>query len=270
MLLPLVFASNLLLAGAKPEVFPQAKPFLRRGHHFIVCAHRGDHNIAPENSIDAYLRAAKEGADYGEADLRMTKDGVMVLMHDDTVDRTTDGHGRVQDLTFEQIRALHFKNPSVPDQKVPTFEELLDAVRGKMGIYMDIKAVHPKDVLPLLKKHRMEKQVIAYLYGPAHRAEWIKDAPEIPIISDNNMKSVDQIEAEWKPTPFAITDGGFRGYTLEFVQKFHTMGVVVVPDIQGRDENEAKWQPMLDMGVDGLQTDHPAELIAFLKSKKLR
>ncbi len=269
MILSLLFAS-LLTPGHNPYPNPVAKPFLRRGHHFIVCAHRGDHTVAPENSLDAYERAAKDGADYGEADLRMTKDGVIVLMHDDTVDRTTDGHGRVADLTFAEIRALHFKHPVRMDEKVPTFEELLDDVRGRLRIYMDIKAVHPKDVLPLLKKHHMEKEVIAYLYGPMHRSEWIHDAPEIPIISDNEIKSSDQIERDWKPFPFAITDGGYREYTAEFVQKFHDLGVAVVPDIQSGDESPSKWQPMLDMGVDGLQTDHPADLIAFLKSKHLR
>lgn len=269
MTLTLLLASHLAF-GSFVEEKPFADKFLRKGHRFIVCAHRGDHTVAPENSLDAYERAAKEGADYGEADLRMTKDGVIVLMHDATVDRTTDGHGQVDQMTFEEIRALHFKNAPRPDEKVPTFEELLDRVKGKMSIYMDIKAVHAKDVLPLLKKHHMEKDVIAYLYGPIHRREWINDAPEIPIISDNAMKSTDQIETDLKPAPFAITDGSFRQYTPEFVKKFHELGVAVVPDIQGADESPTKWQPLIDMGADGLQTDHPGDLIAFLKSKRLR
>ena len=259
-----------VLNGQNPYPNPLAKPFLRRGHHFIVCAHRGDHTEAPENSLDAYERAAKDGADFGEADLRMTKDGVIVLMHDDTVDRTTDGHGRVSNFTFSEIRALHFKHPLRPNEKIPTFEELLTDIKGKLSIYMDIKAVHATDVLPLLKKHHMEHDVIAYLYGPQHRKEWIRDAPEIPIISDNDIKSTDQIEADWKPYPFAITDGGYRDYTAEFVAKFHQLGVAVVPDIQGSDESPAKWAPVLEMGVDGLQTDHPGDLIKFLRSKHLR
>ncbi|MFK5221759.1 glycerophosphodiester phosphodiesterase, partial [Lactobacillus helveticus] len=76
----------LLLAFAVSQDRPLdiAKPLLRPGHSFIVCAHRGDHVLAPENSLDAYERAAADDADYGETDLRMTKDGVIVLMHDDT------------------------------------------------------------------------------------------------------------------------------------------------------------------------------------------
>ncbi len=269
MILSILIASHLI-TYPQSRPFPFAKMYARKGHHFIVCAHRGDHTEAPENSLDAYEWAAKEGADYGEADLRLTKDGVIVLMHDDTVDRTTDGHGRVSDMTLEEIKSLHFKHPLRPDEKVPTFEELLRDIRGKLSIYMDIKAVHPKDVLPLLKKYHMQKDVIAYLYGPAHRQEWIREAPQIPIISDNAMQSAEKIEANWKPTPFAITDGGYRDYTAEFVNKFHQLGVAVVPDIQGRDEAPAKWQPMIDIGVDGLQTDHPADLIAYLKKLGIR
>jgi glycerophosphoryl diester phosphodiesterase len=260
-----------LFTSRQNRPLPFAKTILGRGHHFIVCAHRGDHTEAPENSLDAYERAIKDGADYGETDLRMTKDGVIVLMHDNTVDRTTDGHGKVSDLTFEEIRKLHFKHALRPNEKVPTFEELLDTVRGKLKIYMDIKAVHATDVVPLLKKHRMEKNVIAYLYGPAHRDEWLRDAPQIPIISDlMTMKSGEQIEREWRAHPLAITDGGYEDYRLEFVEKWHALGVAVVPDIQGSDESPAKWQPMIDMGVDGLQTDHPKDLVDYLKSKHIR
>ena len=244
-----------------------AKPFLREDHHFIVCAHRGDHTLAPENSLDAYERAAADDADFGETDLRMTKDGVIVLMHDDTVDRTTDGHGKVKDMTLAEIRALHFKHPIRPEEKVPTFEELLETVKGKLNIYMDIKAVHAKDVLPLLIKHGMMKNVIAYVYTPSQRDEWRKDAPTIPVISDLfTMKSPEQIEKDWKPHPFAITDGGYDGYNIEFVKKWHSLGVAVVPDIQSKDEGPEQWKPMLDMGVDGLQTDHPGDMVSLLKS----
>ena len=268
MILAVAF-SVLVLNQDRPLEF--VRPLLRPGHNFIVCSHRGDHLIAPENSIEAYERAIADGADYGEIDLRMTKDGVMVLMHDDTVDRTTDGHGKVKDLTLSEIRSMHFKKATRPDQKVPTFEELLDTTKGKLNIYMDIKAVHAKDVLPILKRYRVEKNVIAYVYSPAQKDEWRNDAPGIPVIADLfMMKSPEQIEKDWRAHPFAITDGGHNGYTPEFVQKWHALGVAVVPDIQGSDEGPDKWKPSIDMGVDGLQTDHPAELIQYLSMLGIR
>lgn len=267
MILPIAVAAWSLLSD-RPLEF--VKPFLRNGHHFVVCAHRGDHTEAPENTLDAYETAVQDDADFGETDLRMTKDGVIVLMHDDKVDRTTDGHGRVTSFTFADIRALKIKGARRPDEKVPTFDELLADVKGKLSIYMDIKAVHAKDVLPLLKKYGMEKDVIAYVYTPWQVDEWRRDAPEIPIITDFQMKSGDQIESTWRAHPFAITDGGYEDYTGEFINTWHRLNVAVVPDIQGQDESPAKWKPMIDMGVDGLQTDHPKALVEYLKSLGLR
>lgn len=250
---------------------PFVRPFLRRGRHFVVCAHRGDHTIAPENTLDAYERAIGDEADYGETDLRTTKDGVIVLMHDSTVDRTTDGHGKVEDLTFAEIRSLKIKGAKREGELVPTFEELLKITKGKLRIYMDIKAVHPNQVLPLLKKYRMEKEVIAYVYGPDQRKEWASEAPQIPMISDlENMTSPDQIETDWSVSKFAISDGSALSYKPEYVAKWHQLGVAVVPDIQNPLEGPAQWQRFIDMGVDGFQTDHPGALVKYLKERGIR
>lgn len=235
-----------------------------------MCAHRGDHTEAPENTLDAYETAVRDDADFGETDLRMTKDGVIVLMHDDKVDRTTDGTGRVSSFTFEGIRALKIKGARRADEKVPTFEELLRDVKGKLYIYMDIKAVRAKDVLPLLKKYDMEHDVIAYVYSPDQVDEWHRDAPQIPVITDFEMKSDAQIEKTWSAHPFAITDGGSEDYSKSYVETWHRLKVAVVPDIQGQDEAPAKWQPVIDIGVDGLQTDHPKALIEYLKTLGIR
>lgn len=262
-LLALTLSSAL---GERP--LPFVKPFLLPGHRFVVVAHRGSHLEAPENSLDAYEQAIKDGCDFGEADLRMTKDGVIVLMHDGTVDRTTDGHGKVSDLTFAEIRALHFKKPRRPNERVPTFEELLDVCKGKLKVYMDIKAVRATDVLPLLAKHGMQKDVIAYLYGPVHRAEWAKAAPSVPVISDlDSVKTPDQAEKLWRTSKFQLTDGDYQG---DFVAKWHSLGVALVTDVQSPQEGPAYWQPLIDRGLDGFQTDHPAELVKYLKEKGIR
>jgi len=227
--------------------------------------------VAPENTLDAYERAIADDADYGETDLRTTKDGVIVLMHDSTVDRMTDGHGKVEDLTFAEIRALKVKGALREGELVPTFEELLKVTKGKLRIYMDIKAVHPSQVLPLLKKFRMEKEVIAYVYSAAQRKEWATEAPHIPVISDlENMTSPDQIERDWSASKFAISDGNALHYKPEFVAKWHQLGVAVVPDIQNPLESPSQWQPFIDMGVDGFQTDHPGALVKYLKERGIR
>lgn len=117
-------------------------------HQHMVIGHRAAGGqmgvIAPENTLAAVRAAIIMGLDGIEIDVRDTKDGHLVLMHDDTVDRTTDGHGKVSDLTLDRIRALHIKvNKGLAGDfsclKVPTFEEVLAMAKGRLFIDIDTK-----------------------------------------------------------------------------------------------------------------------------------
>lgn len=96
-----------------------------------ACAHRGDCKVAPENTLPAIVSAVQKGAAMIEFDVQKTKDGHLVIMHDTTVDRTTNGKGRVSDLTFAEIRALDagsWFSPEFAGTQVPTLEEVLDVI----------------------------------------------------------------------------------------------------------------------------------------------
>src|SRR5260370_483413 len=84
----------------------QPNPVPKPRHRFTVVCHRGNHVAYPENSMAAYEEAIKVDADYIEIDLRTTKDGQLISMHDATVNRMTDGTGAVKDLTFAEIEKL--------------------------------------------------------------------------------------------------------------------------------------------------------------------
>ena len=276
-LLTMMAATTVLMNGSGLDrPLPFARPFLLKHHHFIVCAHRGDHTASPENSLEAIEAAIKDDVDFVELDLRTTKDGQIVLMHDDTIDRMTNGVGKVRDLTFDWIRDLRLKGSqkdSLGNEagKVPTFEEALEVAKGRVQIYMDIKDVTPAQVLPLLRKHGMERRVIAYVYDARQRDAWHAEAPRIPLISDlGGMKDVAQIESDWTASRFAITDGSALHYKPEFVDQWHKLGVAVVPDIQNPGESPRQWKPFIDMGVDGFQTDHPGQLVAYLTELGIR
>ena len=93
-----------------------------------LCAHRGCLDTHPENTLPAFREAVRLGAQMIEFDIQLTSDNVLVLMHDETVDRTTDGHGSVGDLTFAEIRKLDAgkkKDPAFAGTPIPTFEETL-------------------------------------------------------------------------------------------------------------------------------------------------
>ena len=101
-----------------------------------VIAHRGDSAHAPENTVLAFRRAVQSGAGWLEMDVQRTQDGRLVVMHDETVDRTTDGSGRVADLTFNQIQSLHIGD----SERVPAFEEAIRlAKESGVGIFPEAK-----------------------------------------------------------------------------------------------------------------------------------
>ncbi len=93
---------------------------------FLTIGHRGVMGVEPENTLRSFVRADREGLDVIELDLHLSKDGALVVMHDAEVDRTTDGSGRVSDLTLAELRELD----AGQGERVPVFEEVVDAVKA--------------------------------------------------------------------------------------------------------------------------------------------
>ena len=112
-----------------------------RGRPFIL-AHRGVMRSEPENTLRSFHRALDQGADLLETDLHFSADGEIMLMHDPTVDRTTDGSGAVGEMTLDEIKALRTRSPvddSLTDQTVPTLRELIDATNREIPLALELK-----------------------------------------------------------------------------------------------------------------------------------
>src|SRR5215472_16636271 len=119
-----------------------AAPISAQARHVVAIAHRGEHLHNPENTMPAFQEAVRLGADYVEVDVRTTADGKLVLSHDASVDRCTNGKGEVAKMTFDEIRALDAgvkKGPEFAGTKIPAFDEVLDCARRKINIYVDVK-----------------------------------------------------------------------------------------------------------------------------------
>ncbi|XP_077683629.1 glycerophosphodiester phosphodiesterase 1 isoform X2 [Eretmochelys imbricata] len=135
----------LRLFSLEPVSLPRAQHILQPRGAAARIAHRGGGHDAPENTLAAIRQAAKNGATGVELDLEFTADGIPILMHDDTVERTTDGSGSLRDFTFEEIRKL---NPSAKHrlwrdfrgEKVPTLKEaVMECMHYNLIIYFDVK-----------------------------------------------------------------------------------------------------------------------------------
>ncbi|XP_049759757.1 glycerophosphodiester phosphodiesterase 1 isoform X1 [Elephas maximus indicus] len=151
----------LRLFSFEPVPSLRALQVLKPRGRVSAIAHRGGGHDAPENTLAAIRQAAKNGATGVELDLEFTSDGIPVLMHDSTVDRTTDGTGRLCDLTFEQIRKLnpaanHRLRNDFPDEKIPTLREAVaECLNHNLTIYFDVKG-HANMATVALKKAYLE------------------------------------------------------------------------------------------------------------------
>jgi glycerophosphoryl diester phosphodiesterase len=236
-----------------------------------VVAHRAGGGIAPENTLAAIRQAIRLGVDYVEIDVRTTKDGRLVIMHDGSVDRTTNGHGAVRSLTLAEIRALTPNNrfgARFDGEKVPTLDEVLTLAKGRVNIYLDHKDADTPAVLAALRRRGMERNVLVY-NEPEGANAWKRVAPAIPVmpsLPDDYRRPGGVAEFE-KLCPAEALDGHFREWTRALVEQAHAAGVKVYVDIMGPDDNPDGYARALAMGVDGIQTDYPDRLTRFLRNQ---
>lgn len=232
----------------------------------VVIAHRGAHEEFPENTLASFARAIELGVDYVEVDVRATKDGKLVLMHDSSAKRTTGTDGKIDQMTYDEIRKLRVKPIAAGDKtehNVPTFDEALEACRGKIKIYVDHKSGPPADVFAAIKKHDMVANVV--IYGGVDQLREFKQLdPSVWIMPDHpgTPEKIRELAKDLKPETL---DGHIRNWTKEQVDAAHAAGAEVWVDILNQSDNEKGYGKAITMGVDAIQTDHPAALIAYLK-----
>lgn len=144
------------------------------GKRILNIAHRGLETRVPENTIAAFEAAMNEGADGFELDVQLTKDGEVSVIHDLTVDRTTDGLGKVKDKTLQELKRLDaglWFNPLFMGEQIPTLEEVLDKLPKSAVLDIELKDSGisprlPKKVADIIKKRNVVHRVIVASYNP--------------------------------------------------------------------------------------------------------
>lgn len=251
--------------------------FHHRPDRVLVAAHRAPHANHPENSIPAIREAIDMGVDIIELDVRETKDGVLVVIHDKTVDRTTTGKGLVAEMTYAELQQLYLLHNGKPTtEKVPTFEEVLRLVKGKIMLDIDYKAEGKraaKHTARLLRKGKIENQCLFFLYD-------YKDAPALVKLNKRlqflcrayNREDVDGILG----LPYAVPaiHGDDKFYTDSLMGVIRSKGKRVWMNALGKYDQMERTQPgkgfeeLLLLGhTNIIQTDLPAELLAWLRSR---
>ncbi|MFS2318968.1 glycerophosphodiester phosphodiesterase family protein [Maricaulis sp. D1M11] len=242
----------------------------------LVAAHRGAHLTVPENSLASIDRAVELGVDIVELDVRLTADGVPVLMHDSTLDRTTTGQGRLDEWMFDDLQRLRLLMPDgqVSDMTIPTLDQALGRAADRVIVDIDLKVSELAPVLASVERHSHLDQVLFYHGDLEVLAQLRQLQPGVQIM------------------PLARTLAAAQDYSDRFeIEVIHLRDSYANADLaRALDQrNSSNWlnalgrvdeflaqgsQTALDRllaaEVDIIQTDQPERTLAILDAKGLR
>ena len=249
-----------------------------------IIAHRGGSNLAPENTMAAFQNALKLGVDMIEIDIEQTIDSYVVVIHDTKVDRTTNGKGKVDSLTYSYIKTLDagsWYDSRFKGEKISTLEEVLQAINGKATVLIEIKS--GDELYPGIEKRTVE----AIQRFNAH--SWT-------IVQSFNKKTVERVKIlDTKIITYYLLGRNFKSYYHSLqaknkkneIQEFLYDGIAVhyslltaasVDSVKQMGLGVFTWTvdeeddmtKMIEYGVDGIITDSPDKLIELIESMKAR
>jgi glycerophosphoryl diester phosphodiesterase len=244
---------------------PKAMKRIPKHGGIYVVAHRGAHAGIPENTLPAYQKAIDIGVDYVEVDVRTSKDGKFVSIHNSTVDAYVSGvTGKVKDFTLAELRALDIGSrigSQWKDTRIPTLEEILQLCKGKCGIYLDLKDASIDQLIEVIKKHDMEHDVIWCLSDSKEIEEVASLCSECYPMPDPDPDDLAGFQAILKRINPSVVAPVWSDFSKELVDISHAAGALVIVD----EKDRSSWKQALEWDADGIQTDHPEELIRYLK-----
>jgi glycerophosphoryl diester phosphodiesterase len=258
----------------------------------FVVAHRGDWRNVPENSIASIENCIKMGIDMVEIDVRRSVDGHFVLMHDETVNRTTDGKGKVSALNLKELKNLKLINAQgeITQYNIPTLEEALVAAKGNIMLNLDKVFDYFPEIYPLIAEQKMEKQILLKSSLPAAQVlELLGDmADEILFMPVINLKDKDfeqkvsDYRRQLDPVGYELLFRSDKNEKIGLFPMIREMGSGVWVntlwsdicgghhDARSLDDPDGSWGWLLNRDVNIIQTDRPEELLQYLESRGLR
>jgi glycerophosphoryl diester phosphodiesterase len=229
-------------------------------------AHRGASGTFPENTLSAFRAAINAGADMCELDVQLTRDGAVVVIHDDTVERTTDGKGEVTKLTLEELKRLDagakFKGGAIKGERIPTLDEVFDVTGGKCGLNIELKAAGVEHQVAQIMQARN-----AFGDSIVSSFDW------------DYLKKIQQLHfnirvgllAEEKPVDLMMNAVAMRAHsinprwdmvTADLCKAAHERGLKVYT---WTVDSDARMRALIECGVDGIMTNYPERLRTVIK-----
>jgi glycerophosphoryl diester phosphodiesterase len=301
-----VLVAGLLVAGSPGSTEDRAAVISRRiadpDGGLVVVAHRGCHAPAPkhglggtpENSRDALEHCVTLGVDVMETDVRRAKDGTLVMIHDALLDRTTDGHGPVADMTIEQLRQLRLRDgfggpqAALTDQRILTLDEMLALASGRIVLNLDVKDAIYSEVVDAVRRAHAERRVIVKTTAsiatrPLAGMAPFDQVPFMPVLrypsEERQLLDVAAIQLHGrKPLGFELppVSGTIlpdlaalarrRGVRL-WINTLEDGYVLGSGGDEGAgDDPDRAWGALVKQGISMLQTDKPEALISYARA----
>ena len=263
-----------------------------KSDYVVVVCHRGDWRSHPENSALAIESIIKTGADMMELDLKMTKDSVLVLSHDKTLDRCTNGKGLVSDYTYEEIKALKLKRAhgvAIDTARMLTLEQALMICKDRICVNIDQGYQFYDQILEISERLGVTNQLLIKGKRPidevaAHESKYEHNMMYMPIVDVQKPKGIElynsYMERNVVPLAYEVCwqteDGTFERVCKEIIEQGSKVWVNTIwASLCGGDGNDDDaafmaedpgdvYQRYLDNGVTMIQTDRPELLVNYL------
>jgi len=263
-----------------------------QNNEVLVAAHRCSWRTAPENSVQALKDCIEMGVDIAEIDLKLTKDNQLIIMHDKTIDRTTDGKGKPQDYTLEEIKKFRLKAATGHPTRhaIPTFEEMLLVAKNKILVNIDKGYPYFEQAMGIVRRLNMTQQVI---YNVSNDLPYdsvcaqygkIDSLLYLMVVVNPSNPNTDAIIKSYKSHKRTIIQTVFATDTVRILAR--------IPEIRktnavwfnalwpehnaGHDDDIAVeekkpdeiWGWLIKKGANIIQTDRPKELVKYIEIQK--
>ncbi|MBI5845308.1 MAG: hypothetical protein HZB23_11635 [Deltaproteobacteria bacterium] len=242
----------------------------------MVAGHRGDNSRFPENTLAAFRGAVDAGASMMELDVTLSADGQPVVIHDSTLDRTTNGNGPVSALTFAELSALDagsWFSPQFSGERIPSLDRVFAEFGGKIVINVEIKSeaaqiigdfppIHVQ-VADLVRSHGLCGMVLVSCFDDPVLADLAAFAPEIAlgVLSDRPEEPEDALFRVKRVNAASYHQNALL-VSRQLVEAMHENGVIVLAWTRRQDNTPETLKKMIGLGLDGFFADDPIAAIA--------
>ncbi|WP_200978271.1 glycerophosphodiester phosphodiesterase family protein [Echinicola sp. 20G] len=245
----------------------------------LISGHRGGKESGyPENSIEAFANTLKHTPVFFEIDPRLTKDSIIVLMHDASLERTTNGHGKLRDISWKEAQQLCLKdvNGILTDLKIPSLEEVILWSKGKTIVNLDHKDVPMEMTVALVKRLNAFDHVMITVHDPSEASYYLKQHPDFMfsafIRNQAEFNSYEEAGIPWSQI-MAYVGPMSKPENQALYDQLHAKGVLVMisaaPSYDKMDNKEEQFDSYIKVfeeGADVLESDYPIEVAKALKS----